>query len=167
MRVRRVTCRVLSRTRMTLTPDLALAYLRELSADFRAGVVLDAEGRALAGHERLAAPAREVLWGDTGGGSDAGAGGDASGGSDAGAAGDTSGRSDAGAYEGATAAGKVFARRTASVAILVTTGPFALPSVARLDLLTVVAALGAESAQESPVQRIPRGYVEALLKASN
>jgi hypothetical protein len=41
-----------------LTPSLALDYLRELSADIRAAIVLDAAGNRLAGPERLAAPAR-------------------------------------------------------------------------------------------------------------
>ena len=35
----------------TLTPQLALDYLRELSADIRAGVVLDPDGALLAGPE--------------------------------------------------------------------------------------------------------------------
>jgi len=44
-----------------LTPPLALAYLRELSVDVRAAVVLDPRGRTLAGEDRIAAPARELL----------------------------------------------------------------------------------------------------------
>lgn len=47
-----------------LTPQDALAYLRELSADVRAGVVLDAAGPGrpvLAGLEALAGPARALL----------------------------------------------------------------------------------------------------------
>jgi hypothetical protein len=43
-----------------LTPSLALDYLRELSADLRAAIVLDAAGNRLAGPERLAAPAAAV-----------------------------------------------------------------------------------------------------------
>src|SRR3954451_21263481 len=43
-----------------LTPELALDYLRELSADVRAGVVLAADGRRLAGPELLAGPARAL-----------------------------------------------------------------------------------------------------------
>ncbi len=43
-----------------LTPDLALAYIRELSADYLAGVVLDAHGEALAGAQELAPLAREI-----------------------------------------------------------------------------------------------------------
>ena len=37
----------------TLTPPLALDYLRELSADIRSGVVLDSGGALLAGPEDL------------------------------------------------------------------------------------------------------------------
>jgi hypothetical protein len=44
-----------------LTPALALAYLRELSLDVRAAVVLDAAGEPLAGDPSLAARARELL----------------------------------------------------------------------------------------------------------
>lgn len=44
-----------------LTPALALAYLRELSLDVRAAVVLDPEGAVLAGDEALAARARAAL----------------------------------------------------------------------------------------------------------
>jgi hypothetical protein len=41
-----------------LTPSLALGYLRQLSADIRAAIVLDAAGNRLAGPERLAAVAQ-------------------------------------------------------------------------------------------------------------
>ena len=37
-----------------LTPELALAYVRELSTDVRDGAVLDAQGRLLAGAAHLA-----------------------------------------------------------------------------------------------------------------
>ena len=124
---------------MTLTPELALAYLKELSADYRAGVVLDAAGTVLAGVESLAAPARE-LWRRAAVGS---------------------------VCEGVARDGRVFAYRTPTLAIVVATGPFALPGLTRHDLRTVAAALGAESAQETPVQRIPHDYVEALLNAAN
>jgi hypothetical protein len=45
----------------SLTPALALAYLRELSVDVRAAVVLDAAGAPLAGDAELATRARERL----------------------------------------------------------------------------------------------------------
>ncbi len=44
-----------------LTPELAIAYVRELSADVRAVVVLDAGGERLAGARALHGPAREVI----------------------------------------------------------------------------------------------------------
>src|SRR4051794_22566766 len=44
-----------------LTPDLAAAYVRELSADVRAVVVLGAGGDLLAGPAGLAAPAAAFL----------------------------------------------------------------------------------------------------------
>jgi hypothetical protein len=55
--------RVFSPAGMTapLTPALALAYVRELSLDLRAAVVLGPDGRRLAGDPRLAEPARELL----------------------------------------------------------------------------------------------------------
>ncbi len=43
-----------------LTPALALDYVRELSADIVAGVVLDASGERLAGDERLAEASRAL-----------------------------------------------------------------------------------------------------------
>jgi hypothetical protein len=55
--------RVFSLAGMTtpLTPALALAYLRELSLDVRAAVVLDAAGAPLAGDAGLAARARALV----------------------------------------------------------------------------------------------------------
>jgi hypothetical protein len=44
----------------SLTPALALAYLRELSLDVWAAVALDADGAVLAGDEALAARARPL-----------------------------------------------------------------------------------------------------------
>ena len=116
---------------MTLTPELALAYLKELSADYRSGVILDAHGERLAGDERLVIELAP------------------------------------GVHEGETSTGKVFAIRTPSHTIVITTGPFALPRVTRRDLRAALAGLGAESAQESTIQRIPHGSVEALFEAGN
>src|SRR4051794_9866967 len=126
MRVKRVTRRVLSRTRMTLTPDLALAYLRELSADYRAGVVLDAEGRPLAGDERLATAARAALWRDAAAGGAAGGGRAGAGAAGAAAVGSgdaraglaVAGDAGVGVFEGAAGAGKVFAVRTRTLTIV-------------------------------------------------
>jgi len=44
-----------------LTPALALAYLRELSVDVRAAVVLGPDGCATAGDEWIAASVRELV----------------------------------------------------------------------------------------------------------
>jgi len=95
-----------------LTPELAVAYLNELSADVRAAVVLDAEGRALAGDAALAAAAHELLE-----------------------------IAAAPAVEVATDRGAVFAVRSAGHALAVVTGRFALPALVLYDLRTVLADL--------------------------
>jgi hypothetical protein len=98
----------------TLTPPLALDYLRELSADIRSGVVLDPGGALLAGPEDLGDAARDLL----------------------GAAG--------GAEEihVTTPDGAVFAARSQRHALVVVCGRFALPSLIRYDLRLVLADLG-------------------------
>ena len=78
-----------------LTPELALAYVRELSADVRDGVVLDAAGVVLAGSAALAG----------------------------------------------SASGDVIEERSATHAIAVRCGPFALPEVIRTDLRAALARL--------------------------
>ena len=45
----------------TLTPPLALDYLRELSADIVSGVVLDRAGNLLAGPDDLGEAARDLM----------------------------------------------------------------------------------------------------------
>jgi hypothetical protein len=102
-----------------LTPALALDYLRELSADIRAGVVLDPAGARLAGSEALAEPARELL----------------------GAAGD------AREIHVTTADGNVFAARSERHALVVVCGRFALPSLVRYDLRLVLADLAGPDAR--------------------
>jgi hypothetical protein len=97
----------------TLTPQLALDYLRELSADIRAGVVLDPGGALLAGPEAMHQPARDLL--------------NASG--------------DAKELQVTTADGEVYAARSDSHAIAVVCGRFALPSLIRYDLRVVLADL--------------------------
>jgi hypothetical protein len=97
-----------------LTPALALDYLRELSADIRAGVVLSADGTLLAGTDDLAAPARELL--------------DAAG--------------DATDVHVTTGEGAVFAARDDHHAIVLACGRLALPSLARYDLRVVLGDLG-------------------------
>jgi hypothetical protein len=97
----------------TLTPQLALDYLRELSADIRAGVVLDPKGALLAGPEAMHQPARDLL--------------EASG--------------DAKELQVTTADGNVYAARNEQHAIAVVCGRFALPSLIRYDLRVVLADL--------------------------
>jgi hypothetical protein len=103
-----------------LTPARALEYLRELSADIRAGAVLDASGRVLAGGEEIGDPARELM---------AAAG-------------------DARDIHVTTEDGAVFAARDDRHAIVLACGRLALPSLARYDLRMVLADLsdGAEGA---------------------
>jgi hypothetical protein len=96
-----------------LTPALALEYVHELSADVRAGVVLDAAGDLLAGPPPLADLARALL---------------AAGG-------------DAGEIETATADGVVCAVRTSAHAAVAICGRFAIPGVVRQDLRAALAAL--------------------------
>jgi hypothetical protein len=98
----------------TLTPRLALDYLRELSADIRAGVVLAPDGALLAGPEALAGPARDLL-------EHAG---------------------DAAEVHVVTREGDVFAARSDRHAIVIVCGRYALPSLIRYDLTLVLADLG-------------------------
>jgi hypothetical protein len=98
----------------TLTPPLALDYLRELSADIRAGVVLAPDGAHLAGPEALVEPARDLL----------------------------RAASDAAEVHVTTADGAVYAARSDRHAIAVVCGRFALPSLIRYDLRLVLADLG-------------------------
>jgi hypothetical protein len=100
-----------------LTPALALEYLRELSADIRAGVVLDEAGAVLAGADELAPAARDLL-----------------------AAAD-----DATDIHVTTADGAVFAARDDRHAIVLACGRLALPSLARYDLRMVLGDLRASA----------------------
>lgn len=104
-----------------LTPEIALAYLRELSADIRSGALLTAGGELLAGPAALAAPARALL---------AAAG-------------------DAAEIEVHTQDGIVFAARSAEHALVVVCGRYALPALARYDLRTVLADLAASPARQA------------------
>src|SRR5436305_7392787 len=97
-----------------LTPDLALAFLRELSADLTAAVVLDAAGERLAGPPALHAPARDLLAAAPPGPAE---------------------------LHGRTAGGAVFAARDRVHQLVVATGPLALPGLTRHDLRTTLAAL--------------------------
>jgi hypothetical protein len=100
-----------------LTPELALDYVRELSADVRAALVLDARGALLAGPFELAEPARALL----------GAGGEAA------------------EIEVAAAGGVVCAVRSSAHAALAVCGRFAIGGVVREDLRAALAALEGRS----------------------
>jgi hypothetical protein len=93
-----------------LTPELALDYLRELSADVRDGVVLGPGGDLLAGPAQLAALVRRLL--------------DAA--------------PEAQAVEVAIRAGTVFAARSDRHAVALVCGPYAITSLALHDLGTVL-----------------------------
>lgn len=95
-----------------LTPELALAYLSELSTDIRAAVILGAAGERLAGDAALDGPARDLL-----------------------------GATDASTVEVLGDRGGVFAARSPSHAIAVVAGRFALPALMRYDLRMVLADL--------------------------
>jgi hypothetical protein len=103
--------------RQALTPTLALDYVRELSADVRAALVLDGEGGMLAGPPQLAAAARALL--EAGG--------------------------DAAELEVVRAEGVVCAVRTPDRAAVAVCGRFAIAGVVRRDLRAAVAALESRS----------------------
>jgi hypothetical protein len=105
----------------TLTPPLALDYLRELSADIVAGVVLDRSGELLAGPEDLGSAARDLLT----------------------AAGEAE------EIHVSTADGAVFAARSERHTVVVVCGRFALPSLIRYDLRLVLADLGGGTRPEA------------------
>lgn len=144
-----------------LTPDLALAFLRELSADLTAAVLLDAAGERLAGPAALHAPARELLAAAPPGPAE---------------------------LHGRTAAGAVFAARDHAHQLVVATGPLALPGLTHHDLRAALAALAGpgpqgpgddaagsgRAAPDAAVRQMPptapieapRALVEALLTAA-
>jgi hypothetical protein len=105
----------------TLTPPLALDYLRELSADILSGVVLSPDGTLLAGPEPLGEAARDLLAGAPG----------------------------AEELHVSTADGAVFAARSAQHALVVVCGRLALPSLIRYDLRLVLADLAGSPRPEA------------------
>jgi len=122
-----------------LTPDLALEYVHELSADVRAGVVLDDADERLAGPDRLAAPARALLR----------AGGEAA------------------ELEVATADGVVCAVRSAGHRAVAVCGRFAIGGVVRQDLRAALAALeGRPPDTAAPPPSAPPEAVDAALIAA-
>jgi hypothetical protein len=144
-----------------LTPDLALDYLSELSADIRAAIVLDAGGDVLA--VRRADAAR------VGGADVARAGGEDA---DAEALADHAGLADAArdflaqgpVVRALTERGGAFGARDDRHAIVVATGPLVLPSLAIHDIRAVLAALGG-APSGAPVSDASPASAEALLNA--
>ena len=123
----------------SLTPDLALAYVRELSADLRAGIVL-ADARApLAGDLALRGPAVALL----------------------------AAHPHADELHGTAGSGaQVFAARAGRRAIVVVTGAHALASVVRRDLRTALSAMVGQTVQEPPSARPAPALIEALTTAA-
>ena len=108
----------------SLTPEVALAYVRELSADVRAGIVLDARGEHLAGAPELHAAATRLL----------------------------AARPHARELHGVGENGsQVFVIRDDERAIVVVTGRHALPRVIRRDMRTVLSGNGGDEWSRSPV----------------
>jgi hypothetical protein len=95
-----------------LTPTDALEYLRQLSADVRAGAVLNAAGEVLADPDGIAAHARELL-----------------------------AATDAAELEVTLPNGVVFTARDDRHAVVVATGSQVLPGLQRHDLRTVLGDL--------------------------
>jgi hypothetical protein len=127
--------------RQALTPALALDYVRELSADVRAALVLDGDGGLLAGPPELAGAARALL---------------AAGGA-------------AAELEVASAQGVVCAVRSPDHAAVAVCGRFAIAGVVRHDLRAAVAALEGRApgsdASVSPLQGRPPGALERAAEA--
>ncbi len=117
-----------------LTPDLALAYLRELSVDVKSAIVVDADGRRLAGPPEMLAPARAVLRVSAA----------------------TSGLTIP------TTTGWVFAVRSRSVGLVVATGSLALPGLVLHDVGDVVALLSGGRLEECPGEGTPVPPSDAL-----
>ena len=125
--------------RPALTPALALAYVRELSADVRDGVVLGAGGDLLAGPHALHAPARALLV----------------------AAGEAS------ELEVAAAEGVACAARGGEHAIVVACSRFAIPAVVREDLRAALAALaGGAPDAAAPPPAVPAEAVKQPLNSA-
>lgn len=121
-----------------LTPRLALDYLRELSADIRDGVVLDAGGERLAGEPALLPGARDLL----------------------------AGMGSAGEAEGRTRTGLVLAARGGEFAIVLVCGPHGLSGLARHDLRLTLGDLGAPVEPVAASAVVPPARVEQLVAAA-
>src|SRR3954452_19577741 len=104
-----------------LTPELAVDYLRELSADIREVAILTAAGKPLAGEPEVAAAAKALL----------------------------TAAPDAAEIEVATAGGAVHAARSPEHAVVAVCGRFALPALIRYDLKVVLGELATSSTSEA------------------
>ena len=100
-----------------LTPELAVDYLRELSADIRAVAVLTAAGEPLAGEPALTEAAQRLL----------------------------AAAPEAADIEVAAAGGAVHAARSEHHAVVAVCGRFALPALIRYDLKIVLGELAGGS----------------------
>jgi hypothetical protein len=96
-----------------LTPELAVDYLRELSADIRAAVVLTPGGEPIAGSPELAAPAARLL----------------------------AAAPDAAEIEVVVTGGAIHAARDERHAVVAVCGRYALPALIRYDLKVVLGEL--------------------------
>jgi hypothetical protein len=123
-----------------LTPAQALGYLRELSADITAAIVLDARGELLAGPPALHAAAKALL--------------------DAAPVGPAE-------VHGRTRSGAVFAVKDDRHQLVVTAGQLALTRLTRHDVRTALAALSSGRAipEATPIHP-PDRLVEPLLTAA-
>ncbi len=101
-----------------LTPELAVGYLRELSADIREAVILTPDGEPVAGSPELAAAAAGLL----------------------------AAAPDAAEIEVALSGGAVHAARGGSHAVVAVCGRYALPALIRYDLKVVLGELAAGDA---------------------
>jgi len=122
-----------------LTPGLALDCLCELSADLRAGIVLDRAGARVAGAARLARSAAAVL----------------------------AALGEAREGQAIRRDGAVFAARGDGSTIVVVCGPRALPALARHDLRLALRDLGARTVEpEAPVSDLPGDLADAVISAA-
>ncbi len=105
-----------------LTPELALAYLRELSVDLLSAVVVGRDGRHLAGDRAAVTPARALL--------------------------DVPEAARGLAIR--TSRGSVFCARSETVGVVAATGPLVLGGLALHDVAEVVALLGGAAPDAFP-----------------
>ncbi len=123
----------------SLTPELAVSYLRELSLDVLAVVVLDGSGGYLAGSLQLAGPAAALL-----GVPEAGEG-----------------------LAIRTRAGWVFGAGAQTVGVVVAAGPLTLGGLMRHDVIEVLGLLtgGPPVAGRAGALRTPAATLDALADA--